>query len=318
MNEKDRPVDMRDNARALPVRFWIYQGERFPFVQYLPLVAAFTFSATGYSLMAGGRSGFPNGWTMAAGVATSFGLFFLLRLFDEFKDAADDAKWRPYRAVPRGLVSFGEIRALIIFIIAFVIAINAAVAPMLLAPLALSLAYILLMWREFFVPAWLRSHPVVYMLTHMVVMPLIDFYTSGLDWIVAGAALPKGMLLFLALTFTNGCVIEIGRKIRLPENEEEGVETYSALWGRFRAAWIWLGVLTLTWLFSLAACALRGYFVRGGILLTLAFVFCSAPALAFLRGKGTGRGIENASGIWTVLMYVFVGLVPAILKWGVR
>ncbi len=315
MNEKDRPVDKRDNARALPVRFWIYQGERFPLAQYLPLVAAFTFSAVGYSMMAGGRSGFPNGWAMAAGVATSLGLFFLLRLFDEFKDAEDDAKWRPYRAVPRGLVSFGEIRALIIFVIAFVIIVNAAVAPKLLVPLALSMAYIFLMWREFFVPAWLRRHPVVYMLTHMVVMPLIDFYTSGLDWIVAGAALPRGMLLFLALTFTNGCVIEIGRKIRLPENEEEGVETYSALWGRFRAAWIWLGVLTLTWLTSLAACALRGYFVRGGILLTLAFVSCAAPSLAFLRGKGTGRGIENASGIWTVLMYVFVGLVPAILKW---
>ena len=74
----------------------------------------------------------------------------------------------------------------------------------------------------------------------MMVMPLIDFYTSGLDWIVKGVRLPTGMFLFLALTFTNGCIIEIGRKIRVPEDEEPGVETYSALWGRFRAAAVWI------------------------------------------------------------------------------
>ena len=45
--EKDRPFDLQDNKRALPVRFWIYQKERFPLHQYLPLVAAFTFSASG-------------------------------------------------------------------------------------------------------------------------------------------------------------------------------------------------------------------------------------------------------------------------------
>ena len=58
-----------------------------------------------------------NGLVMAVGVATSFGLFFLLRLFDEFKDAEDDAKYRPYRAVPRGLVTFGELRGLILIFI---------------------------------------------------------------------------------------------------------------------------------------------------------------------------------------------------------
>ena len=222
--EQDRPIDLRDNERSLPVRFWIYQKERFPLQQYLPLVAAFTFSASGYSVLSGGRSGLIDGIVMSVGVATSFGLFFLLRLFDEFKDAEDDAKYRPYRAVPRGLVTFGELRGLILGVIAFLLAANACVAPWLLAPLALSLGYLLLMWKEFFVPAWLRRHPITYMLTHMMVMPLIDFYTSGLDWIVKGVRLPTGMFLFLALTFTNGCIIEIGRKTG------HAIEIASGLW----------------------------------------------------------------------------------------
>lgn len=316
--EKDRPIDLRDNKRTLPVRFWIYQKERFPIQQYLPLVAAFTFSASGYSVLSRGRSGLIDGLVMFVGIATSFGLFFLLRLFDEFKDAADDAKYRPYRAVPRGLVTFGELRGLILGVIAFLFVANACVAPWLLAPLALSLGYLLLMGKEFFVPAWLRRHPVTYMLTHMMVMPLIDFYTSGLDWIVKGVRLPPGMFLFLALTFTNGCVIEIGRKIRVPEDEEPGVETYSALWGRFRAAAVWIVLLTLTWGLSLGCCWARGFLLRGGPWLTLSFLLCVAPAVAFLFGRKTGHAIELASGLWTVAMYVLVGAVPHLLGWGTR
>ena len=316
--EKDRPFDLKDNERSLSVRFWIYQKERFPLQQYLPIVAAFTFSASGYSIMSGGRTGLIGWWVMAAGIATSFGLFFLLRLFDEFKDAEDDAKYRPYRAVPRGLVSFGELRALILGVIAFMVAANACVAPALLAPLALSIGYLLIMWREFFVPAWLRRHPVVYMLSHMMVMPLIDFYTSGLDWIVGGFRLPTGMFLFLALTFTNGCIIEIGRKIRIPEDEEPGVETYSALWGGFRAAAIWLVLLTITWALSLGCCHARGFLAKGAMWLTPSFLLSAAPAVAFLFGRKTGRGIEAASGIWTIAMYVFVGMVPHLCGWGAR
>ena len=316
--EQDRAFDLRDNERTLPVRFWIYQKERFPLQQYVPLVAAFTFSASGYSVLSGGRTGLIGWLVMAVGVATSFGLFFLLRLFDEFKDAEDDAKYRPYRAVPRGLVSFGELRGLILGVIAFLFLANALTTPYLLAPLALSLGYLLLMGKEFFVPDWLRRHPVTYMLTHMMVMPLIDFYTSGLDWIVKGVQMPRGMFLFLALTFTNGCIIEIGRKIRVPEDEEPGVETYSALWGRFRAARVWIVLLTLTWGLSLGCCWTRGYLLQGGIGLTLAFLGCVAPAIAFLFGRRTGSLIELASGLWTVAMYVLVGAVPHLLGWGAR
>ena len=316
--EQDRPVDLRDNARPLLARFWIYQKERFPLQQYLPLVAAFTFSASGYSVVSGGRTGLISWLVMSVGVLTSFGLFFLLRLFDEFKDAEDDAKYRPYRAVPRGLVSFGELRGLILGIIAFLLVANACLAPYLLAPLALSLGYLLLMWKEFFVSDWLKRHPVTYMLKHMMVMPLIDFYTSGLDWIVGGFRMPAGMFLFLALTFTNGCIIEIGRKIRVPEDEEDGVETYSVLWGRFRATWIWLGLLVFTWLLSLGCCWIRGFLLKGGVLLSLSFIGAAVPAVLFLFGRKTGRGIEAASGIWTVAMYVFVGAVPHMLGWGTR
>jgi hypothetical protein len=63
----------------------------------------------------------------------------------------------------------------------------------------------------------------------MAIMPLIGNYTTGLDWLLASDHRPRGLLLFLLVTFANGVLIEIGRRIRAPEVEREGVDTYPRL-----------------------------------------------------------------------------------------
>ena len=171
------------------------------------------------------------------------------------------------------------------------------------------------MWREFFVPRWLRRHPVAYLLSHMLVMPVIDFYATGLDWLHEGAPMPRGLFLFLATTFLNGCVIEIGRKIRSPEDEEPGVETYSFLWGPRRAAAIWLAVLAATLALALACCARTGVLVSAIPLLGLEAAVCAMPAVRFLHGRRSGPKIELASGVWTLGMYLLVGALPAATAW---
>jgi len=35
------------------------------------------------------------------------------------------------------------------------------------------------MSKEFFVADWLRRRPVLYMLSHMVIMPLVDLYATS-------------------------------------------------------------------------------------------------------------------------------------------
>jgi hypothetical protein len=70
---------------------------------------------------------------------------------------------------------------------------------------------------------------VLYLLSHMAIMPLIDLLLTGIEWLPGRAA--SGLWMFLALSFVNGCVLEIGRKLWAPENEIAGVDTYSGLWG---------------------------------------------------------------------------------------
>lgn len=303
-----------ESEKNILVRLWIYQKERFPLAGYLPLVAAFAFSAASYSRICRGEEGFVPWTRLGAGIATSFGIFLLLRLFDEFKDAEDDAAFRPYRPVPRGLVTLRELGWLIAGVIAAMVLLNAWVMPVMLPALGLALGYILVMWREFFVRDWLRRHPVAYMATHMLIMPLTDFYTTGLDWMNERVAMPRGLFLFLAVTFLNGCVIEIGRKIRHPKDEEKGVETYSWLWGPNRAAGIWLGILSLTAVLAHRCCAAGGYGRTALPFLALCWLGCAAPALLFVKTGRHAAQIETAAGIWTVCMYLLIGGVPMLAE----
>ena len=303
-----------ESDRNILCRLWIYQKERFPLAGYLPLVAAFTFSAASYSRICRGEKGFVPWMHLYAGIATSFGVFLLLRLFDEFKDAEDDAAFRPYRPVPRGLVTLRELGFLIVGVILAMMLLNALLMPRMLPALGLALGYILIMWREFFVRNWLRRHAVAYMITHMMIMPLTDFYTTGLDWMNDHASMPHGLFLFLTVTFLNGCVIEIGRKIRNPKDEEKGVETDSFLWGANRAAGIWLGILTVTALLAYLCCAAAGYGLAALPFLILCWIVCAIPGILFRKTGRYASKIETSAGVWTVCMYLLIGGIPMLLE----
>jgi 4-hydroxybenzoate polyprenyltransferase len=302
-------------ALSLPRRLWRYQAERFPLVQHGPLILAFAFSAASYSRIVRGAPGFITGVQYAVGAISALGLFMLLRIFDEFKDAEEDARYRPYRPVPRGLVTLGELTWVAGVIIASAVALNLLVMPRMVLPWLAALGYMLLMAKEFFVRDWLKRHPIVYMLSHMVVLPMIDFYTTGLDWINSDVPAPDGIKYFLLLTFLNGIVIEIGRKIRAPEAEEPGVETYSALYGARRACLAWLGVLAITFLAAAAATDRAGFGLLGFGLLTVFLVASAVPALLFLKSREQRHAklIELASGVWTIAMYLTLGGVPMLV-----
>src|ERR1051326_3000146 len=109
--------------------------------------------------------------------------------------------------------------------------------------LAVAWAYLALMSKEFFVSAWLKAHPIPYLLSHMVIIPLVDLYATACDWWPAGQGPPRGLIWFLIVSYFNGIVIELGRKIRGPKEEEPGVNTYSVLWGRRTAVLVWLAAM---------------------------------------------------------------------------
>jgi 4-hydroxybenzoate polyprenyltransferase len=315
-------ADRREaSARPLPKtsanRWWIYQKERFPLAAYAPLIAAFSFAAVGYSALGRGSVTGP-GWRQTVVAFASSLLFFLqLRLADEFKDFEDDLRYRPYRPVQRGLVQLREIAFVGVATVPLQLLMTLWLSIHLLPLLVIAWAYQLLMSKEFFVPRWLKRHPLLYMLSHMVITPLIFLFASACDWVTAGYIRPStGLLWMLAVSYFNGMVIEIGRKVRAPEDEETGVETYSFLWGSRNAVLAWLGALAASAAF--ACVAARGIHVAQLMvsLLLPALLATAIAASAFLadRRKGRGKWIESLSGLWVLLTYLTLGALPLLLR----
>lgn len=295
-------------------RWWTYQRERFPIFAHGLLIAAFSSSAVSYSAMLRGQT--PPVASIAVAFATCFLFFLQLRIADEFKDFEEDSRYRPYRPLPRGLIKLRELGVL--FVIAA--AVQLILALVLNWKLALILAgvwvYLALMSREFFVRDWLKARPFTYMWTHMLIMPQIDFYATATDWIGAGSGPPRGVMLFLWVSFFNGMVIEIGRKIRAPQDEEEGVDTYSRVWGRRGAVAAWLSAIALTAAFALFAAWQIHSLLVAAIFLSILALAAATIAVRYLSSPLTSRAkaIEIMSGIWTLMMYLNLGLIPLTLR----
>jgi 4-hydroxybenzoate polyprenyltransferase len=293
-------------------RWWIYQKERFPLAAHGPLVAAFSFCAVAYSANLRRPGAWPEPRSFAVAFACALLFFLQLRIADEHKDIEEDTRWRPYRPVPRGLVSLRELAW--VFAAGALLQLGLALwlRPALVGWLGLTWAYLAAMSKEFGVRDWLKARPVTYLWSHMLIMPLIDFFGTSCDWTLHQAAPPAGLGWFLAASFCNGVVIELGRKIRAPEQEEEGVETYTALWGPRRAILAWLAMVAATAAFG----ALAGLSTRaaGPIALVLGVALClrTLMALRFLRRPEPARAqaIQWTSALWTLTLYLSLGLLP--------
>lgn len=294
-------------------RWWIYQKERFPLLAHGPLIFAFSACAVSFSALLRGAPA--PGWQM---VFTAFGvcllMFLQLRIADEFKDAGEDARWRPYRPVPRGLVTLGELRVLFILAAAAQTALVVALDARLLLVLGIAWSYLALMSVEFFCRDWLKRRPVVYLVSHMGIMPLVDFFGTACEWLPRGSSAPAGLGWFLAASFFNGIVIEIGRKLRQPADEEEGVETYSRLWGKRGGAAVWVGSLVATLTCAAMASAAIGFMVPVVAALGLVMMAALAVLPGYLRGSLAGGRLETLSAVWTLVLYLLLGVAPLALR----
>lgn len=300
-----------------PRRWWTYQRERFPLLAHAPLIAAFSASGVSFSAALRGAHG-PAALSLVAAFVTALCFFFQLRVSDEIKDADDDARFRPYRPVPRGLVTLGELRTIGAAAAVVQVATAAALDARLLFVLALVWAYMALMQAEFFARDWLRARPLTVLWTHMLVMPLIDLYVTACDWLPARASVATGLRFFLVASFFNGIVVEIGRKMRAPADEEPGVDTYTSLWGRGRAVTAWMAVMAGSLVCATMAARVVDAASWVFALLAVLWLVALRAGIGFARHPvaDAGRRMETLAGVWTLVVYLSLGVAPWVVHHG--
>jgi hypothetical protein len=170
-------------------------------------------------------------------------------------------------------------------------------------PLIVCWAFMGLMAFEFFVQRWLKARPLAYMLSHAPVTGLIQVQASAWVWT---DSMPGGVL-WLALCATAvGIMLELGRKIRAPENEEPGVDTYSAAWGvpHAVAAWLLAGATaaTLTLISSFGWFSVIGLSLLGASSLWLGLRF------QVDANKSLAKWFEPASAVWALIVFASLAL----------
>jgi 4-hydroxybenzoate polyprenyltransferase len=297
-------------------RWWVYQRERFPLFGHGLPVAAFSFSAVCFSRLLRGEPDWPDWRAVLVAYLTALLFFLQLRIADEFKDFEEDTRYRPYRPVPRGLVTLRELGWLGVGTAVVQLGLAIWLEPSLVLLLAGVWLYLVLMSKEFFAAAWLKARPITYVLSHMVIVPLVDLYATACDWWPALGRPPPGLFWFVVVSYFNGLVIEIGRKIRSPADEEEGVNTYSVQWRRRPAVFVWLGVMTTTAACAVFAAMAIEFAVPVAVWLAVMLAVAVVVARWFLRSPEPGRGkrIELLSGLWTIGMYLSIGTVPLVWR----
>ena len=291
-------------------RLWIYQSERFPLKKTGPLLGVYSAASICVSAQLADRP-LPGWPAFAVGFVLAMALFFQMRVCDEFKDAEDDRRYRPERPVPRGLVSLTEV--LMIGILTLPLAAVSAWMwhPPVLWYLILVWVWLAAMTTEFGAPVWLKARPGLYLVSHMAIMPLINLLLTCIEWLPADR-IPSKLWVFLVLSFVNGCILEIGRKLWSPETEIAGVDTYSRLWG-YRAAalvWLWCVLVSLMFMVTIGFATGVGWvtIVAGGA----AIVPCGLALRTYMAAptaKAQDR-MDRVSGLWVFYCYFVVGFLP--------
>lgn len=299
---------------TLAQRLWIYQAERFPLAKTVPLLACFSAASITLSAVLAERP-LPGATAYIVGFLLVFILFFQLRVADEVKDSEDDAKYRPERPIPRGLVTQRLIVSLGVGTLPLGIILALFQGAGLIWLLGLTWAWLIVMTFEFGVPAWLKARPVAYLLSHMAIMPLIDLLLTGIEWLPHGSAAP-GLWLFIALSFSNGCVLEIGRKLWAPDSERTGVDTYSGLWGPTRAAHVWLVFVGLSAALLAGVGIATGYALVFAVISAAGFGGCAIAARRYATNPtaASEKQMDTLAGLWVFGCYATAGFLPLALE----
>lgn len=234
--------------------------------------------------------------------------YFQLRLYDEVKDYALDCIINKNRPLPRGLLNHRQMYhglMICIFINIFIFFLQGKES--LLAYL-IALSYSFLMYKEFFISKWIRSHLVFYAITHTFVTVLLSFSIfSFLTKLPLSLLIQNPHLFYFALI--NWClfnIFEFGRKTFAKSEENIAVETYSKYFGQ-------KGAVALVCSQILLACFLAFKLehlnkVNLGWSLSALFIAYGAYAFLYLRldSYKAASKYRTFSSFYIVLFYIIL------------
>jgi len=221
------------------VRFLQYLNERFPPIANVLLILTYYSSNQflAFALTEPGPVMHYDRWSFL-GMLMLVSFFFHIRVFDEHKDYEEDCRHYPQRVLQSGRITLRHLKIAGGIAIALEAIIAAARGPQALTAWAIAFGFSLLMLREFFAGEFLKRRFLLYATSHMLIMPLLSllvfsFATRRWPW-----EAPPWFWVYAFVGFFVTFNWEVSRKIRAPEQEIDGVDSYTKIFGTFGAAYL--------------------------------------------------------------------------------
>lgn len=258
-------------------RLIAFSNERSPLVGLAlvcggPVVAASYFAAPGLA-----ESGHLTRDTVARStlaLMSMMALFFLLRLTDELKDYEKDCRERPTRPLPRGLLSTSEVSRVRLVLAGTLLLGSLALVnwvPLFAPVVAVSLAGVALLEKDFFCPRGFETHPLRHAVIHQ--LGVVPFYALPFS-VFPTTELPR-VAAYVMTCMSSSLCFEFARKLdpKLPPE----TRTYERVVGFDKARLALIGAFAIL---GLAMVALTGRWWVGALALG------AAASSLFLPGRG--------------------------------
>lgn len=300
---------------ALYQRVLAWMDERFPFknallffILYLTVVSVARFSTDQSILFS---------WTDIIGCIVIWGLFLLIRIFDEHKDYAIDVINHPQRVLQSGLITLKHLKILgavsIVVQLLWSYLMDNGSGAVLIAWLIM-FAYLCLMGVEFFCGKWLEQRLVLYALSHMLIMLLIVWWIAQLA--VPEMSLNTAVMVLMGLVFVSGFCFEITRKTRGHDEERETLDSYSKIMGTNNAAYFVLflvSLMTVAQICLLLVLGIQYWYVYAVILIAMlllafksVFGFIKQPTLAHRENNENAVALVMLMGYLVIIISVLI------------
>ena len=271
-------------------KWYTYQKERFPIATYGLYIFSIVFGTFCFATES-------KNWIMLIPMfVVALLQFLMVRIVDEFKDFEEDSKYRPYRPVPRGLVSLKELG--ILGGICAIIQIGLTAILNLKGLIYLSLVWIFfaIMSKSFFIKKLVDKHILLEVTLDEFLMPILVLYLSTFVTTISVKLIP-----FLILSYLGSWIVEIARKVRCKEDEENGVKTYTAVFGIPKTTTI---VVVLE-----ALIMMMQYYILGTryiIPILALYVLINIPNLLFIikENKKLAKMVGLLANMYLILVYI--------------
>ena len=270
-------------------KWYIYQKERFPVLVYGLYVFCIVFATFCF---------FNYYWEMyyyewiklIPMFIVALLQFLMVRIVDEFKDYEEDCKYRPYRPVPRGLIKLKELKILFIICIIIQLILTITCSQNGLLYLIILWVFFALMSKGFFIKKILDKHLLLEVTLDELILPIMVLYLanfipqiySSTDFAITNSIImaDSNVWKILVMAYIISWIVEVARKIRCKEDEENGVKTYTAILGITKATILLFLLETLLMVVQGIILGQKNY-----IWIVALYILVNIPNILFIKKK---------------------------------